>query len=152
MWWEKGEATGTARKLLCAGLYLRDASSHHHGHQGPKSGVIYNAAAINNQADIPVNGREPATTTSGPTPNSTTANGNGNAEISEVYIDNMLLDCEEALEKWASYYGADLYGTRMSAELVARLNDFNNDDDSLYPSPSSSSAAITAKSSACTAP
>ena len=59
----------------------------------------------------------------------------------EEYIDNMTLDCEEALEVWAGFYGADLYGTRMSAEQVARLNDYCTDETFYNPNSCSNGAS-----------
>jgi len=114
--WENSEINGAARKLVCAGLLLRE-----------------NVTPNEQESTSCKRRRE----TSNPAPSTCSFEGlnckendlhiRPSSHVEEEYIDSMALDCHEALEVWAAYYGADLYATRMNTEQLSHLDDFPSD-------------------------
>ena len=147
-WWDKREITGAARKLLCAGLFLKDSPKPH----GERQEVVHKTDPGADGVIIEGQGEQLLSIATFSVTETTDEEEDDSIDSStstillahedmEEYIDNMTLDCEEALEVWAGFYGADLYGTRMSAEQVARLNDYCTDETFYNPNSCSNGAS-----------
>jgi len=117
--WEKNEIGGAARKLMSAGLVLRDTIIPHNRGDDSLTSKRRKNDVVQAKDISPPKPVERCTC-------SEQEIRAGEVEMEE-YIDNMDLNCDEALEVWAAYYGADLYGSRMSVKQLASLNDFSND-------------------------